>query len=1007
MNQLLSLALAGLFASNGLAAQEGEAPAREIPNAGSELAAWRAAHGDAWRTVIDQDTGFAEMIYGGNVPALFRPKTDSNWISVARDFLTQAGRLHGVDAGSLVHDESSVHFLPLAMAPGGTDKMTVNFTQKLGTLDVVDGSVRVLMDMQGRLLSIQSTASPFLEEIDTHAMVSAADAWNRAAATFTQDTGLQPMTSSDPVLVIKQANRVGLRLPYLSWQIDMRWDGGVPPEAYTYWIDAHDGSLVDKANRIHFDVGGTLDSMATPGTHPDKTNNPEVAIRLPYARITAGANTTYTDRNGVWNFVGLSGPLSCTFEYRGLYNRVLNAAGAEYTLVVNASTGSGNAILMNPASDAATTAAANAYLGVNVVRDFVRDTNPADAHADFLALSNVNINSSCNAYYDGGSINFYIAAGGCVNTAYSTVVAHEYGHWLNDKYSTGNGGDGMGEGNADVWAMYTWDDPIVGFDFCGTGCHVRDGRNTRQFCGDCCGGCYGEVHADGEVWMGAAWKVRDRLNTSLGNSAGDLVADTIFVGWMNAYNQQTIKSVIETQWLTLDDNDGNITNGTPHYADIDGGFVQQGFPGIPLQFVVYSNVTDLADTLDETGPYVVNANIVANIAPPITNATLFYRVNVGSYVNVPMTPTGGNNYTASIPGQTAPSDVDYYLSASDSGTHTVTYPDGAPNGNFLNFRVGPVTDFLITSFEAGTNEGWTVGDTGDNATSGQWVRVDPNGTAAQPDDDHTPPTGVKCWVTGQGSAGGALGQADVDGGKTTLKSPIFDASGPDNARIRYWRWFDNDKGTNPNQDVFTVDISNNGGASWTNVEVVGPNTAESKGGWFLHHLVIQDVIAPTSTMQLRFVAADTGNASNVEAAIDDVEGYSVGDACPNPTGYGQGKLNSQFESPEITFTGQNSFAANDFVFHISTLIPHQGAILISGSSQTDVPFYGGSLYVGGGIVREALFFLDNGGSAAIPFPIDFSDIGTTRYFQIWYRDPTHWDGTGVGLSNGMAVPFCD
>ena len=94
------------------------------------------------------------------------------------------------------------------------------------------------------------------------------------------------------------------------------------------------------------------------------------------------------------------------------------------------------------------------------------------------------------------------------------------GHWLNDLYGSGNGSDGFGEGNADVFAMYLVDDPIVGQDFCGSGCNVRDGNNTRQFCGDCCNGCYGQVHADGEVLMGALWKVRARLKVGLGSSAG-------------------------------------------------------------------------------------------------------------------------------------------------------------------------------------------------------------------------------------------------------------------------------------------------------------------------------------------------------------------------------------------------------------------------------------------------------------------------------------------------------
>ena len=52
------------------------------------------------------------------------------------------------------------------------------------------------------------------------------------------------------------------------------------------------------------------------------------------------------------------------------------------------------------------------------------------------------------------------------------------------------------------------------------------------------------------------------------------IADALFINWMNAYNQTEIRSVIETQWLTLDDDDGNIDNGTPHYPEINQGFLE-------------------------------------------------------------------------------------------------------------------------------------------------------------------------------------------------------------------------------------------------------------------------------------------------------------------------------------------------------------------------------------------------------------------------------------------------
>jgi hypothetical protein len=73
---------------------------------------------------------------------------------------------------------------------------------------------------------------------------------------------------------------------------------------------------------------------------------------------------------------------------------------------------------------------------------------------------------------------------------------------------------------------------------------------------------------EGNPWW-AAWAARPPggwlvpLIVPLGD-LGDLAADTIFIGWMNAYNQSTIHSVIETQWLTLDDDDGDINNGTPN-----------------------------------------------------------------------------------------------------------------------------------------------------------------------------------------------------------------------------------------------------------------------------------------------------------------------------------------------------------------------------------------------------------------------------------------------------------
>jgi hypothetical protein len=331
---------------------------------------------------------------------------------------------------------------------------------------------------------------------------------------------------------------------------------------------------------VHFfDVSGNVKSFATPGVVPDKTGNSPTSQDMPHIRLTSGANTANADASGNFNFSGLGAPINYTVTYLGSYCRAVNQAGSNYSLAGTLSSSSGNQVTMNPASSALITAQANAFLWHNEQRLWIKGLNPGDTHGDFQQTANVNIADTCNAYYNGSSTNYYQAGGGCVNTAYSTIVLHEMGHWYNSLYSSGNGSDGFGEGNADVWAMYVVDNSVVGQDFCGTNCNVRNGTNLSQFCGDCCGGCYGEVHADGEVLMGALWKVRDQLNISLGDATGDAVADDLYLRWFQAYNAKTICDTNETQILTLDDDNGDIDDGTPHSVEIETGFELQGYPG--------------------------------------------------------------------------------------------------------------------------------------------------------------------------------------------------------------------------------------------------------------------------------------------------------------------------------------------------------------------------------------------------------------------------------------------
>src|SRR5262249_23626114 len=157
---------------------------------------------------------------------------------------------------------------------------------------------------------------------------------------------------------------------------------------------------------------------------------------------------------------------------------------------------------------------------------------------------------------------------------------------------------------------------------------------------------------------------------------------------------------------------------------------------------------------------------------------------------------------------------------------TVTWPTGG-----LYFSTSVINTTTIFADDAEADLGWTLGVPGDTATAGIWQRTAPGGTSAQPSADHST-SGTLCFVTD--GAGRSPGAHDVDGGFTTLLSPQIDLAAATDGHISYWRWYNNSVGNNPNQDVFTIDVSNDNGATWTNVETIGPGGTGTSGGWIYH-----------------------------------------------------------------------------------------------------------------------------------------------------------------------------
>ncbi len=248
----------------------------------------------------------------------------------------------------------------------------------------------------------------------------------------------------------------------------------------------------------------------------------------------------------------------------------------------------------------------------------------------------------------------------------------------------------------------------------------------------------------------------------------------------------------------------------------------------------------------------------------VSTVSVFHRMSGGTYTELNMQTIGGGRYQATLTPSSCNTPMEFYFRVtSDRGWNSYA-PELAPRELFRVTVESGSTVSLFDDLEIPS--GWTVGDGGDNAISGQWVRVDPNGTLAQPEMDHTPSPGTQCFVTGQGPLGGSLGFADVDMGRTTLFSPTFTL--PANGwSVSYARWYSNNQGSAPNADQFDIYMSNDGGSSWTLVESVSENAV----AWVVHSFRPADLgLFASNQMILRFIASDYGAASIVEAGVDDL-----------------------------------------------------------------------------------------------------------------------------------------
>jgi hypothetical protein len=995
---LLAFAIAALCATSALVTAQDQAQ-QSFPgfDPGGTTRTWLKDAGASWKIEWSHARGTPELLYGGNRPMLPASATasDAALEQAARGVVDGLATALGFTSETL--QLSRVRRLDHLVQAGTSAKIVVSFRQVTEGVRTWNGSVNVLFSRDGRLLAVDNSALPHAAQIPLVPENSEAAALQLAREAFAAETGFSAAswTRDDYVLFPARlaAGKDAVRgVPAFVFALDAGLVGSALPVKRQYFVAAT-GELrvLDSRNLIYqADLSGNVSGWGQVGLLPDGVEN-ESLHGMKDVRLTGtGIPTTFTDLSGNFVIPGIAAPVSVTAALQGQWSRVNNDAGAESTLLVSVAPGVPATFTFNPSKSEMATAEVNAHYFTEKQRDWIKSLDPSENVVDFQRVENVNINQQCNAIYDGSSTNYYLNGGGCVNSAYASVVRHENGHWLNELFDSIPSA-GFHEGGADLWAMYEADDPVIGPQFSGPGTYIRTGLNTTPFCGDSNPGCYGEEHTDGEPLMGAVWKVRAALKSTLGTVPGGSVADHLLLAWFQVYNDGQINSIIEKHWLTLDDNNGNIDDGTPHYADINSGFMAQGFPGYfpPVFSITHTPLT----IVNSEAAVPVVANVVPLNGATVGSVTAFWTTDTGFspiWHPVAMAAQGGNNWLGFLPGQTSPKVVRYYVEAKTPGNAIATVPAGAPGANYL-YDVGTLATQLAYDFEPISDEGWTHAQV---AVQDDWQHGAPAGKSTDPAFAWS---GTRCWGNDLGLTVGTQQfngeyQPDVN---NYLQSPSFNFTGKTNLRLRFMRWLGVEDGF---YDQATITV--NGTQIFQNEATPGGTKHTLDQAWTPQDFDIGAFANNNASVQIRFRLDSDAGLNFGGWNIDDVRVVSLGPVQPTAfVEYGTGTPGFGGQAPHLAGSG-NGTPGGAITLNLSNARPSTVGALFSGGAQAALPFKGGTFLVAPPFVQLALG-TSPAGTASVGgnIPADPALYGLTVYMQYWCNDAAAVKGKAG--SNGL------
>ena len=334
---------------------------------------------------------------------------------------------------------------------------------------VVDGHAVVFS-----WLSFRFTLSGDLARIQAHnygspnaalsPILTATQALAHATAHLDGATISKSTTAADWVwFPIPSANGYTLH-PAWGFSITATAAGTVPLHLSGY-VDAIDGTILYRTNDVKETAGYDLTVKGM--VYKNGTLNPATLEPLCDLTVNAGFTSYITDTAGFVSDALLSLPVSTEIPLQGSWSTVLDNSTGITTPAFTDLVSLPGTTYTYPATSPSSSRDVNAYYHVTRVHNFMKGYYPAFTGMDFSLPTNVDVSGSCNAYYDGSSINFYTAGGGCNSFAeLGDVIYHEYGHGISDHFYTDISGTSitngaLNEANSDIWALSITRSPIL------------------------------------------------------------------------------------------------------------------------------------------------------------------------------------------------------------------------------------------------------------------------------------------------------------------------------------------------------------------------------------------------------------------------------------------------------------------------------------------------------------------------------------------------------------------